>query len=333
MVNIIIEECIPYIRGVLEPVANVTYLPASGITHDAMMDADALVTRTRTRVDAALLAGTRCRFVATATIGTDHIDLEWCRENGVTVVNAPGCNAPAVAQYVLSSIMHCRPELPSALTLGIVGVGHVGSIVARWAEGLGMRTLLCDPPRARREGSAKFTSLADLAANSDIITFHTPLTRNGTDPTFHLCDASLLAAMRKRPMIINAARGAVVDNNALLQALRDNLISDTAIDCWEHEPDINLALLGKSLVATPHIAGYSRQGKIRATRMAVDALTQFFGFPPGKWDNENLEVPQTVTAMQIVESYDPATDSLRLRLDPRGFDRQRNHYRLREEPL
>lgn len=330
ILHIVIEDHVPFVRGVLEPFARVSYLPAAEINRDALRHADALITRTRTRVDARLLDGIDCRFVATATIGTDHIDTAWCRANGVTVVNAPGCNAPAVAQYVLSSILHISPGDFRTKTLGIVGVGHVGSIVDRWARSIGMTTLLCDPPRADREGSAAFVDMEQIAAEADIVTFHTPLTRDGRYPTFHLCDDRFLSVARRSPLIINAARGAVVDTAALL---RHRGLPAPVIDCWENEPQISAELLARAFVATPHIAGYSRQGKIRATRMAVDALCRHFGLPEVQWPAENLSVPETVTPQQIIDSYDPLADTLRLRLAPDGFERQRNAYPLRNEPL
>ena len=273
--KIIIENHIPFIKGIFEPIANVQYLPAEAIDTDAMKDADALITRTRTRCDAALLAGSKCKFIATATIGTDHIDLDYCAKNGITVASAPGCNAPAVAQYVLTSISHIFPKL-TGKTIGIVGVGHVGSIVARWAECLGMNILLCDPPRAEAEGYDAFVSLSQIARQADIITFHTPLTKSGPHKTFHLADEAFFNSLLRKPVIINSARGPVVDNKLLLNALNTGIISHAIVDCWEGEPDnICLELVNKAFIATPHIAGYSLEGKKRATQMAAQALFDY----------------------------------------------------------
>ncbi|MBR5101899.1 MAG: erythronate-4-phosphate dehydrogenase, partial [Muribaculaceae bacterium] len=252
--NIVIESHVPYIAGVLEPWANVTYAPI--ITHDVAMDADVLIARTRTRCDARLLNATPVKWIGTATIGTDHIDLDYCQTHGIEVVNAPGCNAPAVAQWVMASIgqwMRYKGEaMQQGLTIGVVGVGHVGSIVARWARQLGFNVLECDPPRARREGG-EFVDINTIARDSDIITFHTPLNMTGEDCTLHLCDSELLAQTNAK-LIINAARGAVCDNGALL-----SWHGDVALDCWENEPKISRELLDKAFVATPHIAGYSLQ--------------------------------------------------------------------------
>ena len=245
--HIVIERNIPFIAGILDPYADIDYLAAPDITPEAMRDADALVTRTRTRCDASLLDGSRCRLIATATIGTDHIDLPYCRERGITVANAPGCNAPAVAQYVYAAIFMWLRERgdtrrPADLTLGIVGVGNVGRIVERWGRELGFRVLLCDPPRAAAEGADAFVDIDTIAAESDIITFHTPLTRTGDCPTAGLCDSRLLAVMRRRPLLINSSRGPVVDNAALVGALDSGAVADAVIDCWEGEPQISPAL-------------------------------------------------------------------------------------------
>lgn len=332
--KIVIEKNIPFIRGVLDGMAEVTYLSPSEITRDALMDADALITRTRTRCDEALLHGTRCRFIASATIGLDHVDLDYCRKAGITVANAPGCNAPAVAQYVLASLLTVWKGDLAGKTLGIVGVGHVGSIVDDWARQLGMRTLLCDPPRAEAEGAEGFCGLDDIALEADAVTFHTPFTRSGQPyATQHLCDARFLSLLKRRPVIINSARGPIADNAALLQSLRDGQISAAVIDCWEGEPDIDAGLLEAAAVATPHIAGYSREGKVRATRMAVSALCRHFGLAEPPMDE--LSVPQGaarhVTADAIRASYNPLDDTRRLKEHPGCFEDLRNNYDLRAE--
>ncbi len=336
-IKIIIEKNIPFIQGLLDDIAHVQYLSAMEITAETMRDTDALITRTRTRCDASLLDGSRCRFIATATIGTDHIDLDYCHSHNITVANAPGCNAPAVAQYVFASIASfmrirniSRPI--NSLTIGIVGVGHVGSIVQQWAEQLGMTLLLCDPPRADVEGQDKFVTLDRIAREADIITFHTPLTCSGNYPTHHICGASFLGSVEKTPLIINCARGEIVDTNALLKALSSGKISDTVIDCWENEPQISLPLLEKAIVATPHIAGYSREGKIRATSMALQALCRHFNLP---LIDVKEQIPAgaatNVTFESIASSYDPAIDTTHLRQSPSSFETIRNTYPLRSE--
>ena len=316
--KIVIEKNIPYINGILEKYAEVSYLPYQEITATTVKDADVLLVRTRTRCDEALLAGSRCCFVGTATIGTDHIDIDYCRAQGITVKNAPGCNAPAVAQYVLSSIGHwMKKEYISntqGLTLGVVGVGHVGSIVARWAKELGFKVLLNDPPLHRATGCADYVPLSKLMKDADIITFHTPLTRTGLDATYHLAGLPFITALQNCRLLINSSRGEVVDNAALVECMNDSPIKDVVIDCWENEPGINAALLEKAFIATPHIAGYSAEGKMRATAMLLEALAEHFG-----WE---LDIPQVKTPLNgaehvtldaIMSSYNPFADTAALK--------------------
>lgn len=332
--KITIEANIPYIKGLLEPFADVAYLPAAEITASAVRDTDALFVRTRTRCDAALLAGSKVKFIATATIGTDHIDLGYCRKAGIEVANAPGCNAPAVAQYVFASIGYYLNGSPAAgLTLGVVGVGHVGSIVARWGERLGMRVLACDPPRKRREGG-EFSSLADLAREADIITFHTPLTLDGADRTQHLADTAFLKAARSCRLLINSSRGEVVDNAALLHALSDGTFcAEVALDCWENEPQIDRRLLPLAFIATPHIAGYSAEGKARATAMAIEAFERHYGVRvDGKPTVEAPSGGADIKSIgEVMASYNPLDDTARLQASPDTFEQLRNHYNLRHE--
>ena len=339
--NIIVESNIPFIRGLLDNMASVRYLSPEEITPESMRDTDALITRTRTRCDEALLGGSRCSFIATATIGTDHIALDYCHSRGITVANAPGCNAPAVAQYVLASILTWLNDgtgIPERKwpTLAVVGVGHVGTIVARWAEGLGMRVLRVDPLRALAEGSDRFATLADAAREADIITFHTPPTRCGDFPTWHMADIAFFNALCRRPLIINSARGGVVDNAALVEALDRGIVDDAVIDCWEGEPAISSDLLQRTFIATPHIAGYSREGKIRATVMALRALTSHFNLPdvtPSEGlDPALFAIPDHPTVEAILASYDPMADTVSLRGNPTAFESLRNHYNYRPEP-
>ena len=336
--KIIIENHIPYIKGLLEPFAEVAYLPNSEITPEAVAEADALVVRTRTRCDRSLLAGSRCSFVGSATIGTDHIDLDYCRNRGITVANAPGCNAPAVAQYVLSAAgrLLARDGIADAqgLTMGIVGVGHVGSIVARWAAELGFKVLLNDPPRQRTEPDFNGVSIEELASKADIVTFHTPFTRTGQDATYHLCGADFVGRLSRCRLLINSARGPITDTAALLKGLENGRIGDVAIDCWENEPDINRELLDRAFVATPHIAGYSQEGKMRATAMIVEALNAHFGINAGL---PHVSAPAigaaAVTFGRIMDSYNPLDDTERLKSLPEQFEQQRNCYQLRHEVL
>lgn len=323
--KLIVENKIPHIAPLLaELPVEPLFLSPGAITRDAISDAEGLIVRTRTRCDAALLDGTAVRFIATATIGTDHIDLDYCRRRGITVASAPGCNAPAVAQWVFAALSAVRPD---AQTLGIVGCGHVGSIVERWGRAMGLRILVNDPPRAMREGPEGFCDLATIAREADVITFHTPLDAT----TRHLASREFFAALRRRPAIFNAARGAIVDTSALVEALDKGLAGAAAIDCWENEPNISAALLERAAVATPHIAGYSRQGKVRASIMAADALRRYLGMAPTGAAESVHRVPETVSLAEAAASYDIAADTALLRARTAEFEALRNGYRLREE--
>jgi len=330
--KIVADSKIPYLRGLLEQVAQeVIYVPGVEIASDVVRDASVLLTRTRTRCDRSLLEGSKVEFIGTATIGTDHIDLDYCKEHGIVVANAPGCNAPAVAQWVHATILQWKQAnaVDRRITLGIVGVGHVGSIVARWAQQLGYEVLVNDPPLEESGVTLDlpFVPLHRLQRECDVITFHTPLTSDGKHPTWHLCDKALLQGMKHCRLIINAARGAVCDNEALL-----DWHGDVALDCWEHEPAIGRELLEKAFVATPHIAGYSRQGKQRGTAMVIEALNRHYGWHvPLPEVDRPLAGAIEVTPRLIMDSYNPLYDTAALKASPQQFETLRNEYRLRDE--
>lgn len=331
--NIIIERNVPFTAGLLEPYADVRYLSSDEITPESVKNADAMIVRTRTKCDAALLSKSRCRFIATATIGTDHIDTEWCEANGITVVNAPGCNAPAVAQYVFAAMVQLANRPLGQYVLGIVGVGHVGSIVEQWAKALDMKVLRCDPPRQRAEGGDDWASLDEIAEKCDIITFHTPLTENGEDSTFHIADKAFFDKLRRNPIIINSARGPIVNTQDLIDAIDEGKVSNAVVDCWEGEPQISEELLKRCVIATPHIAGYSYEGKIRATQMSLDALTTFFYLPRvNTLVNTPKGIARAVTPLSIAQSYNPLADTTALKADPSAFENLRNNYKYRTEP-
>lgn len=326
--KIVIDERIPALAHRLAPEANVQALPAERITPATVADADALVVRTRTRCDARLLENSRVRFIGTATIGTDHIDLAWCAGHGIKVVNAPGCNAPAVAQWVMSTIGHFLREknyTPDRLTLGIVGVGHIGSLVSQWARHWRFRVLLNDPPRALAEGAENFTDLDTLLSQSDIITVHTPLTHNGPYPTYRLIDGRRLRLASSCALLLNAARGGIIEERALGD-FRGNI----AVDCWETEPVPDSGLLGRAYVATPHIAGYSLEGKLRASAHMLAELKRHFSLDvpdlpayPDSFSPASIE--------EVTRSYNPMADTAKLRGNPADFEHLRNTYPLRHE--
>lgn len=343
--KIVADDKIPFLKGVLEPFFEMVYLPGGKIGPADVRDADALITRTRTRCDRALLAGSKVGFIATATIGFDHIDTAALRELGIDWTNAPGCNAASVAQYLACVLADFRIPL-AGKTLGVVGVGNVGSRVVRVGEAFGMRVLQCDPPRAEREGGSRFRPLDELVAEADFLTFHVPLERGGGHPTFHLADAALLAAMKPGAVLINTSRGEVVDGSALKAALQAGSIGGAVLDVWEHEPEIDLELLELVRLGTPHIAGYSTDGKANGTAMSVQAVGRHFGvIEYTGWTPYSLPVPEQPlirldAALPESEqlsaacraSYDIRFDDAQLRADPAGFERQRGNYRIRREP-
>ena len=337
--RVIVDNKIPFIREAIEHIADeVVYAPGHAFTPELVKDADALVIRTRTRCDRSLLEGSRVRFIATATIGFDHIDTEYCREAGIAWANAPGCNAPSVAQYLHSALLllQMKRDKPlRGLTMGIVGVGHVGSLVAEVAGDLGMKVLLNDPPREEQEGPGRYAPLHRLAEECDLISFHVPLVREGNHRTFHLADETFFRSLCRRPVFINTSRGEVADTPALLQALESGQISDAIIDVWENEPDIDRTLLQKAFIGTPHIAGYSADGKANATRMALTALCRFFGLKPDFHIVPPKPLNPVITASNETEAYlqmyDPRRDSDALKANPELFEQLRGDYPLRRE--
>lgn len=337
--KIIIDDKIPYIKEAAEKIADdVIYAPGKDFTPELVRDADALIIRTRTHCNRELLEGSKVKFIATATIGYDHIDTEYCRQAGIEWTNAPGCNSASVAQYIQSSLLilkYQRNKKLNELTIGIVGGGNVGSKVAKVAQDSGMRVLLNDLPREEKEGSTDFTSLERIAEECDIITFHVPLYKEGRYKTFHLADESFFESLQRKPVIINTSRGEVIETNALLTAINNGTISDAIIDVWEHEPEIDLELLEKVLIGTPHIAGYSADGKANATRMSLDSICRFFRL------NATYEITPPSPSTPIIEAknyeeallkmYDPTEDSNKLKSQPHLFEKLRGDYPLRRE--
>ena len=335
----VIDEKIPYLRDALEAMGvEVVALPGDAIANSHRVDAQALFVRTRTRCNAALLADTAVRFIGTATIGYDHIDTSYCNENGIVWTNAAGCNAGAVLQYVQAVIYSWSRDnaCPVAgLTLGIVGLGEIGSRVAAWARGVGMKVIANDPPKADA-GVPGLVTLEEIAAQSDIITFHPTLNVDGVYRSVHLADERFFASLEHCRLFINASRGAVVDNEALSVAIDNGAVQCAAIDVWENEPDINLALLNKVYIATPHIAGYSVEGKINATSIVLREFARHFEYD-GDVPLLSLDAPQEPFVEAACEGdamlaiYSPLDDTAVLKVAPGDFESLRNNYRLRRE--
>lgn len=347
--KIVCDDKIPFLRGVLEPYAEVLYLPGKATDAEVVKDADALITRTRTICDSRLLEGSTVKVIATATIGFDHIDTEWCENHGIVWRNAPGCNSWSVKQYMASMLVTLARMHGFCLegkTLGVVGVGNVGSKVAEVARLLGMNVLLNDPPRARKEGESAFVSLDEVVRRSDIITLHVPLEKEGEDATWHLFDEERIALMNERQILVNSSRGPVVDNQALKHALEEHRLLGAALDVWEGEPGIDPELVRLLDVSTPHIAGYSADGKANGTTAAVRTVAEVLGLPLGDWKVSSLPQPaqslsfaidaagksaEEVLSEAILYTYDIREDSERLRADLGAFERLRGDYQIRRE--
>lgn len=327
---VVADKYIPFLDGIIEPYAEVIYLDPQEINSETIKEADALFVRTRTRCDESLLKNSRVRFIATATIGYDHIDTHYCETNGIRWTNAPGCNAQGVCDYVEAALQEIekRKLVPAQPTIGIIGVGHVGSLVAKMAAKRGYRVLLNDPPRMEAEGGLlnreEWQSISTIQKEADVITFHTPLNRYGKYPTFHLCDRSFLDQCQSTAVIINAARGGVVDEQALLSTLNKTDNRHIAVlDTWEGEPRINKDLLNKVLIGTYHIAGYTLQGKVNATNMCLQAFCQHFQLP-------SLQIPQNSLPLQPERQKEWILQvDKQLKANPEQFETLRETYRLR----
>ncbi|HOK04859.1 MAG TPA: 4-phosphoerythronate dehydrogenase PdxB [Victivallales bacterium] len=342
----VVDSKIPFIKGVLEKKGiEVLYLEPAKIAKESVKDADGLIIRTRTKCNETLLEGTNVKFIATATIGFDHIDTNYCRKKDIFWTNAPGCNSSSVAQYICSAILNWALSVEKelkGLNIGIIGVGNVGSKVAKVSEILGMQTLLNDPPREEKEGKKNFVPLKTILEEADIITIHVPLEYEGVHKTFHFANDNFFSEIRKKPLFINSSRGEVVDSIALKKAISQNLISSAIIDVWENEPNIDRELLKLAKFATPHIAGYSTDGKANGTAMSIRAASRFFKLGLDDWYPDNIPLPENYRlnlsssgfqfiADAVNSSYDIRKDDSALRESPESFENLRGKYPLRRE--
>ncbi len=349
---IAVDEKIPYWEQAFPPAGEVRLFSARKVRPADLGDAEAMVVRSVTRVDASLLEGTRIRFVGTATIGMDHLDEKYLKQRGIYFTNAAGSNANAVAEHVVAVLLltaRRREWNLAQKSLAVIGVGHVGSKVVHKAACLGMRTALCDPPLRESTGDRKYLFLEDVL-ESDILTLHVPLTKEVPYPTWHMFDETLLGRLTPRQFLINTSRGAVIDNGALKNTLRRNGIAGAALDVWEGEPRIDYELLRMTDLGSAHIAGYSLDGKVRGTAMILEELCRFFGIPC-TWDTTGLFPPVARIAPAsgtsgidaicsvVLQAFDILVPDANLRALERlapdvaasAFDRLRNDYPLRPE--
>ncbi|CDG18348.1 Erythronate-4-phosphate dehydrogenase [Xenorhabdus doucetiae] len=348
-VKILVDENMPYAEQLFQQLGEVQAIPGRPVPEGVLEHADAFMVRSVTKVNESLLQGSSVKFVGTATAGMDHVDQQWLSQAGIGFSAAPGCNAIAVVEYVFSALMLLAEQDQFQLkdkTVGIVGVGNVGGRLAERLAALGVKTLLCDPPRADRGDDGEFWPLEKLVKEADILTFHTPLNQSGPYQTYHLADAELLSALPDNRILINASRGEVVDNQALLAVLQQGKKLRTVLDVWEPEPNLSLPLLELVDIATPHIAGYTLEGKARGTTQVFEAYCEFLGQPRktelADWlpasDFSQItvqgEVTQSVLKRLMHLVYDVRRDDAPLRqvADQAGaFDRLRKNYPERRE--
>ena len=346
--KIVADDKIPFLKGALEAYAEVVYIPGKQINRDTLKDSDALLIRTRTKCTESLLKGTPVRFIGTATIGFDHIDTQYCNKNKIFWTNAPGANSSSVQQYIAAALLRISSENSFNLkdkTIGIIGVGNVGSKVEKFARSIGMNVLLNDPPRARMEGNKNFHSLNMVLAESDIVTVHVPLNVVGDDNTYHLFNEDSIRKIKKGAWFINSSRGEVADTNALKKILKSGRLGGAVIDVWENEPEIDPELMQLVFISTPHIAGYSTDGKANGTAMVVTSLSKYFNIPSENWYPENVPLPdfpsfsinckgkseEEIIREAVFHTYNIDVDNSNLRHFPSDFERLRGEYQVRRE--
>ena len=348
------DENIPLLDAFFQGFGEIRRVPGRGIDRSMVEQADVLLVRSVTQVNRTLLEGSKVKFVGTCTIGTDHLDLDYFAEAGIRWASAPGCNARGVVDYVLGSLMTLA-EIEGAdlkqRTFGVVGAGQVGGRLVEVLKGLGWTVKVCDPPRQATEGG-DYVSLEQIIEQCDVISLHTPLTRDGAQPTWHLFDEQRLRRLQPGTWLINAARGPVIDNTALREVLLEREDLQAVLDVWEHEPSVDADLADLCVIATPHIAGYSLDGRQRGTAQIYESLCAFLEQPvavrlsdllPRPWlGGITLDAdtdPAWALAMLCRGVYDPRRDDADFRRSLVGtvsdqrsaFDALRKHYPPRRE--
>lgn len=342
--KIVCDNKVRFLDGVFNNIADIEFVAGREISADTVKDADALIVRTRTICNEQLLKGSNVKFIGTATIGYDHIDTQYCEQNNIFWTNAPGCNSGSVCQYIVSVLTcmatHYGFELKDK-TIGVIGAGHVGAKVIKAAKQLGMNVLVNDPPlQLSGNKDYDFCSLDYLLQQADIVDIHVPYTASGEFATHHLCNDAFISKMKDGAVIINSSRGAVADNQAVLTALTNNKLLTAVLDVWENEPDINRELLNRVYVGTPHIAGYSVDGKANATMQIVRSLSKFFNLGLDNWIPDTRQYPgvslnydQMNDYKLVLRSYNVMYDSIKLKTSPEKFEYFRENYPTRRENL
>ena len=298
--KIVADENIPFVKECFASIGDVQTLSGRKITPETIAEADILLVRSITPVNEKLLAGSKVKFVATATIGFEHVDVEYLKNRDIGFASAPGSNANSVADYIVAALLSVAQKYKITLegkSIGVVGVGNVGSKIAKKCAALGMIVKLNDPPLFRRTGDAKYRPINELF-DCDFITLHTPLTREGQDKTYHLADEKFFASLKTSCVFINTCRGAVHDTAALKAAIQNKKLGAVILDVWENEPNIDCELLRLVDISTPHIAGYSLDGKIAGMVMIYNAVCNHFGLKP-KHKIEDFLPPPTVPQITI----------------------------------
>jgi len=328
--KIIADENIPFVKEAFGHLGEVETMGGRTISRERLGDAECLLVRSVTKVNGNLLEGSRIRFLATATAGTDHVDEDWLRANGIHFAFAPGSNANSVAEYVVTGLLHYAVRNSAELTgksIGIVGVGNVGKLVEKKVSALGMRPILCDPFLHDATGNEKYRPVGELM-DCDFITFHTPLTKTGLYPTYHMADREFFQKLRKGCVLINAARGGVVETAALKGALESGTVRAAILDVWEGEPVVDRELLERAWLATPHIAGYSFDGKVKGTEMIYEAACEYFGVQP-KWKAKQ-SVPPPENPVIRIDASDGGTESVLLDVVLKAYDLPADDARFRK---
>ena len=349
--KIVLDDNIPHAQEIFESFGSLASLPGRKINNEDLKEADALIIRSVTNVDGKLLQNTAIKFVGTCTIGTDHVKEKELQDANVHFCSAPGCNAQSVAEYVLCALLDFAHKTNTKLkgkSIGIVGVGNVGTLVAKYAEQLEMKVFLNDPPRQRKGDALNFVSFAEILS-CDFITLHVPLYKQGADKTHYLINSDILSKMKPNTVIINTCRGSVVNNNDLKLALQKKTIQAAILDVWENEPTIDKELFDLCFIGTPHIAGYSYDAKIRGSTMIAEKIAAFFHLPMpnygqiGKPEITSFSLPKLQgddeERLKLLCNlfYDPRADHVFLKEalssvnSGENFDNLRKKYRKRRE--